>query len=100
MRGGPRFVRNRPQTGVGIVQAELEEMSVEIRATPWQSGRTGLTAQLRAEFGEMPRKRRRRAGRRTHSGRYPSPILASILGPDALPPECFEQAAVDALFAP
>lgn len=55
---------------------------------------------LRAEFGEEARLRRQRAGRRTRVEKMPSPLPASLIGPERLPAAAFEQATIDALLAP
>ncbi len=59
-----------------------------------------FAATTRAEFGEAARTRRQRAGRRANGEGYPSPTASGLVGPDALPAECFEQSSIDALLAP
>ena len=59
-----------------------------------------LLATLRAEFGDEARARRQRAGRRMFVDKMLSPAMASLLGPEALPAEAFEQRTLDALLAP
>ena len=56
-----------------------------------------LMATLRAEFGAASPGRRARALQRSFRDGWPSPLLSSIVGPEKLPPETFEQAAVDRL---
>jgi 2-polyprenyl-6-methoxyphenol hydroxylase-like FAD-dependent oxidoreductase len=58
-----------------------------------------LLATLRVEFGDEARARRQRAGRRMFVDRMLSPAMASLLGPEALPAEAFEQRTIDALLA-
>ena len=62
--------------------------------------RLRVAATTRAEFGEAARTRRQRAGRRANVEGYPSPTASGLVGPDALPAECFEQSSIDALLAP
>ena len=59
-----------------------------------------LRAQLDAEFGEEARQRRERVGRRVRVERAPSPSGATLLGPEMIPAEFFEQSTIDALLAP
>jgi 2-polyprenyl-6-methoxyphenol hydroxylase-like FAD-dependent oxidoreductase len=59
-----------------------------------------LRAKLHAEFGEEARQRRRRAGRRMHVDKVPSPFGAMLLGPDKIPAAVFEPSTIDALIAP
>ena len=56
-----------------------------------------LVAALRAEFDAQAPARRARAFQRSFRDGWPSPLLASIVGPEKLPPEAFERAAVDRL---
>jgi 2-polyprenyl-6-methoxyphenol hydroxylase-like FAD-dependent oxidoreductase len=58
-----------------------------------------FAATLRVEFGEEARLRRGRAQLRMRE-RMPSPLPATMMGPDRLPAACFEPAAVEALLAP
>ena len=75
----------------------VEERRERMRRTRFTAR---YSARLRAEFGEEARERRARAVRRQDAEGYPSPANASLAGPDALPAECFEESAIDALFAP
>ena len=56
-----------------------------------------LLATLRAEFGPGAPARRARAFQRTFRDGWPSPLPSALVGPDRLPPEAFEKAAVDRL---
>lgn len=56
-----------------------------------------LLATLRAEFVAGAPARRARAFQRSFRDGWPSPLLSSIVGPEKLPPEAFEKAAVDRL---
>lgn len=56
-----------------------------------------LVAALRAEFDAQAPARRARAFQRSFRDGWSSPLLASIVGPEKLPPEAFERAAVDRL---
>jgi 2-polyprenyl-6-methoxyphenol hydroxylase-like FAD-dependent oxidoreductase len=56
-----------------------------------------LLATLRAEFGEGAAGRRARAFQRSFRDGWSSPLLSSIVGPDKLPPEAFENVTVDRL---
>jgi hypothetical protein len=56
-----------------------------------------LVATLRAEFVAGAPARRARAFQRSFRDGWPSPLLSSIVGPEKLPPEAFEKAAVDRL---
>jgi 2-polyprenyl-6-methoxyphenol hydroxylase-like FAD-dependent oxidoreductase len=59
-----------------------------------------LTSVLRVEFGEEARRRRLRAMHRATVEKLPSPGLATLVGPERLPAEAFEQSAINALLAP
>lgn len=52
---------------------------------------------LRVEFGEFARRRRRLVGHRIAVERMLAPAMATLAGPEALPPEAFEQATIEAL---
>lgn len=59
-----------------------------------------FAAQLRAEFGEEPRRRRERVMKRIRIDKMPSPTGATLLGPERIPALNFEQSTLDALLAP
>jgi len=56
-------------------------------------------ATLRAEFGAEAAARRARAFKRTFVEGWPSPLPASLLGPERLPATAFEPASIDRLMA-
>jgi 2-polyprenyl-6-methoxyphenol hydroxylase-like FAD-dependent oxidoreductase len=56
-----------------------------------------LMATLRAEFGPGAPARRARALQRSFRDGWPSPLLASTVGPERLPAEVFEEASIDRL---
>ena len=58
-----------------------------------------FAARLRAEFGPDARARRARASARMRQ-RMPSPLLATLVGPEKVPASYFEQSTIDALVAP
>jgi 2-polyprenyl-6-methoxyphenol hydroxylase-like FAD-dependent oxidoreductase len=57
-----------------------------------------LATQVRVEFGEDARLRRLRVGQRIRE-KMLSPLGASLVGPEKLPPAAFEQSTIDALLA-
>jgi 2-polyprenyl-6-methoxyphenol hydroxylase-like FAD-dependent oxidoreductase len=59
-----------------------------------------FAAVLRVEFGPEAAERRARATRRALVEGWPSPIRASLTGPDALPPEAYAPESLSALLAP
>ena len=59
-----------------------------------------LVSTLRAEFGPSARRRRQVVARRVAVDGMLSPGLATLLGPERLPAEAFEQNTIDALLAP
>ena len=65
--------------------------------------RLRITAQvattLRVEFGAEARERRRRAGRRMAAGQL-TPLPASLIGPERLPPEAFLPETIEKLLGP
>jgi 2-polyprenyl-6-methoxyphenol hydroxylase-like FAD-dependent oxidoreductase len=73
---------------------ERAERMRRLRAT----GR--LAAKLRAEFGPDAAARRALASRRAFVDGQLSPLLASLAGPETLPPLAFEPGTIDALLAP
>lgn len=59
-----------------------------------------LVSTLRAEFGATARRRRQAVAHRVAVDKMLSPGLATLLGPEMLPAEAFEQDTIDALLAP
>src|SRR5262245_52571317 len=59
-----------------------------------------LVSALRAEFGTTARRRRQAVARRIAVDKMLSPALATLLGPEMLPAQAFEQDTIDALLAP
>ena len=58
-----------------------------------------VATRLRVEFGADARERRRRVGRRMTAGQL-TPLPASLIGPERLPPEAFLPETIERLFAP
>ena len=58
-----------------------------------------FATKLRVEFGPVAAARRARAMQRIFVNKWPSPLGAGLAGPEALPPEAFEQRTIDALLA-
>jgi 2-polyprenyl-6-methoxyphenol hydroxylase-like FAD-dependent oxidoreductase len=87
-------------TGSDLTQAAFEEY-VEERMERMRRLRIAAryATMLRAEFGPAAAARRGRALKRQFVDGLLSPYTAALTGPEALPPEAFEQRTIDALVA-
>ena len=84
----------RDQASFRAYVAERLERMRRLRVT------ARLATTLRVQFGKDARLRRQRANRRVRVDKMPSPLPASLIGPEKLPAAAFEQSTIDALLAP